>query len=109
MHSFWLFCLSVSLWGQTLTLSHFPDGSASLAGRWRFHAGDDLRWADPNFDDSDWKWVQVPGNLGAQGYPQLSGYGWYRRDLRMDAATLMATRWPTLVPSPHKNASIRVG
>src|SRR5919202_2863232 len=81
MRYLWLFGLSASLWGQTLDLSHFPDGSASLAGRWRFHAGDDLRWADPNFDDADWAWVQAPLNLGAQGYPHFSGYGWYRRGI----------------------------
>jgi hypothetical protein len=84
MRSFWLFCLSVSLWGQTLDVSHFQNGSTSLAGRWKFHPGDDPRWADPNFDDSAWKPVQVPGSLGRQGYPNFSGYGWYRRELRYD-------------------------
>jgi hypothetical protein len=85
MRYLWLFCLSASLWAQTLTLPHFPDGSASLAGQWRFHPGDDLRWADPNFDDSDWKLVKVPSSLDKQGYPNFSGYGWYRRELRLDA------------------------
>jgi sigma-B regulation protein RsbU (phosphoserine phosphatase) len=89
MRYLWLFCLSASLGGQTLTLPHFQDGSASVAGRWRFHPGDDPRWADPNFDDSGWAWVQVPRNLGAQGYPHFSGYGWYRRELRL-GATLAA-------------------
>ena len=86
MRSLWLFCLSASLWGQTLTLPHFPDGVASVAGRWRFHPGDDPRWSDPNFDDSGWAWVQVPRNLGEQGYMHFSGYGWYRRELRLNAA-----------------------
>jgi hypothetical protein len=86
MRYLWLFCLSASLWGQALVLPHFQDGSASLAGRWRFHPGDDPRWADPNFDDSGWAWVQAPLNLGVQGYPHFSGYGWYRRELRLDAA-----------------------
>ncbi|MFL6546990.1 MAG: hypothetical protein ACJ8LM_17640 [Candidatus Udaeobacter sp.] len=86
MRYLWLFCLSTSLWAQTLALSRFTDGSASLAGRWKFHAGDDARWADPNFNDSDWASIQVPRNLGAQGYAHFSGYGWYRRELRLDAA-----------------------
>lgn len=25
-----------------------------LDGTWRFHAGDDARWAEPGFDDSRW-------------------------------------------------------
>jgi len=41
-----LCCLSASLWGQTFDLSHSPNGSASLAGQWKFHAGDDLRRKD---------------------------------------------------------------
>lgn len=86
MRSFWLFCLSVSLWGQTLEVSHFQNGSTSLADRWKFHSGDDPRWADPNFDDSDWKLVQVPGSLGQQGYPRFSGYGWYRLRVQLDTA-----------------------
>jgi hypothetical protein len=86
MRYLWLFCLSASLWGQTFDLSHFRDGSAPLEGRWKFHAGDDPRWADPNFDDSSWKLVKVPLNLGKQGYAHFSGYGWYRLELRMGAA-----------------------
>jgi hypothetical protein len=26
-----------------------------LDGAWRFHTGDDPRWADPNADDSSWR------------------------------------------------------
>src|SRR3954466_12927153 len=84
MRYLWLFCLSASLWGQTLDLSHFQNGSTSLAGRWRFHPGDDPRWADPNFDDSDWKLVNVPLSLSEQGYPHFSGYGWYRLPLQCE-------------------------
>jgi len=31
---------------------------ATLDGQWRFHAGDDPRWADPNSDDSSWTLVR---------------------------------------------------
>jgi hypothetical protein len=103
MRSFWLFFLSIALWGQTLDLSHFQNGSTSLAGQWRFHPGDDLRWADPNFDDSGWAWIQAPLNLGAQGYPHFSGYGWYRRELRLDA-TLTAQDLQVLI-GPGASAS----
>ncbi len=65
-----------------------------LNGPWRFHTGDDPRWADPNFDDSSWETVDltpavgahdsdvgltgyVPG-WGTRGHAGYSGYAWYR-------------------------------
>ena len=65
-----------------------------LQGPWKFHTGDDLRWADPGFDDSGWESVDltappdahdadvgltgyVPG-WTAQGHRAYSGYAWYR-------------------------------
>ena len=30
-----------------------------LTGPWKFHIGDDARWADPNFDDGDWEVVDL--------------------------------------------------
>jgi hypothetical protein len=64
-------------------------------GPWRFHMGDDPRWADPGFDDSTWETYTIdsahaPLTLskaveGAQlrgwqahGHPGYVGYAWYR-------------------------------
>jgi hypothetical protein len=58
--------------------------TADLAGRWRFHTGDDEAWADPDFDDSAWTLVKVPGALGGQGFSGF-GYGWYRVRVRIQA------------------------
>src|SRR5678815_811972 len=36
-----------------------------LDGSWRFHTGDDPRWADANTDDNDWETIDltaVPGS-----------------------------------------------
>jgi hypothetical protein len=65
-----------------------------LNGPWRFHTGDDLRWAESNFDDSGWETVDLtppPGahdpDVGLTGYvpgwqarthPGYFGYAWYR-------------------------------
>ncbi len=84
MRYLWIACVSVSLWGRTVDLSNFQEGVTSLAGIWKFHPGDDARWADPKFDDSSWKPIQVPGGLAEQGYPSFSGYGWYRVALTAD-------------------------
>ncbi|MBV9676756.1 MAG: hypothetical protein JO185_10510, partial [Acidobacteriaceae bacterium] len=76
--------LAVSLCAQTVDVSHLGPGTVSLAGQWKFHPGDDPRWADPNFDDSGWKLVTVPLSLSKQGYSNFSGYGWYRLMLYYD-------------------------
>ncbi|MGH6878161.1 MAG: glycoside hydrolase [Rhizomicrobium sp.] len=63
-------------------------------GPWRFHTGDDLRWADSGFDDSGWESVDfeappgatdgdvgLPGYVSgwtAQGHAGYWGYAWYR-------------------------------
>ncbi|MGA1981861.1 MAG: SpoIIE family protein phosphatase [Acidobacteriaceae bacterium] len=65
------------------------ESSAKLNGPWKFHTGDDLAWAQPDFDDSGWGAMDLtvpPGTEGAgwaeRGYPGYSGYAWYR--LRVD-------------------------
>ena len=63
-----------------------------LVGPWRFHTGDDGSWAQPGFDDSAWRTMDLtpptdpsdPSQTGplpgwtARGYPNYSGYAWYR-------------------------------
>jgi hypothetical protein len=53
-----------------------------LDGPWRFQVGDDLRWADPAFDDSSWFAVLLSKPLAEQGFEPYSGYGWYRLRLQ---------------------------
>ncbi len=56
-------------------------GGIELTYAWRFHRGDDARWADPAFDDADWESVAPglsPGQLPRAGWP---GVGWFRRHL----------------------------
>lgn len=66
-----------------------------LNGSWRFHTGDDPRWADPSTDDSDWESIDLTaapgshdGDVGlpdyvggwmAHGHHGYTGYAWYRR------------------------------
>ncbi|WP_394835889.1 hypothetical protein LVJ94_03135 [Pendulispora rubella] len=72
-----------------------------LHGPWRFHTGDDPRWADPDFDDSDWENVDLtpaPGahdaDVGlsgyvpgwrARGHSGHWGYAWYRMRISVAA------------------------
>jgi hypothetical protein len=57
-------------------------GITILDGQWRFQSGDDLRWADPAFDDSSWPTVSLSSPLLEQGIDTYSGYGWYRLKLQ---------------------------
>jgi hypothetical protein len=66
----------------------------SLDGPWKFHTGDDARWADPAFDDSGWEDMDLhappdandgdvgitpyTAGWGAKGHPDYHGYAWYR-------------------------------
>lgn len=79
---------------QPITLG---ESAASLAGPWKFHAGDDPRWADPAFDDSGWEAMDLSappaandGDVGItpytsgwsdKGHPGYQGYAWYRLHL----------------------------
>jgi hypothetical protein len=55
---------------------------------WRFAPGDDPHWADPAFDDSQWKTMTAAKPFAQQGYPTPRGFFWLRLHLRMkpDAA-----------------------
>jgi hypothetical protein len=85
----------------------------ALTGPWKFHIGDDPRWADPAFDDSRWETVDlkptpqtalpgvpIPGfvtgwtSRGHQGY---AGYAWYRMKVQISGAkgglVLLGPEW----------------
>ena len=59
----------------------------SLDGQWRFHSGDDPHWSDPAFDDAAWTLLHSDQPWSEQGFPGLSGFGWYR--------------FAIAVPAPH--------
>lgn len=56
---------------------------ASLDGQWRFHPGDDTRWAQPDFDDSKWPLIETGKNWYVQGYPHMDGFAWYRATIEV--------------------------
>lgn len=53
--------------------------AVNLRGRWRFEIGDQLTWAQPNFDDSEWDILYAPALWEDQEYPGYDGFAWYRR------------------------------
>ncbi len=83
-----------------------------LNGSWRFHTGDDPRWADANTDDSGWGTIDLTaapgshdGDVGlpdyvggwmAHGHPGYAGYAWYRLAVNVPAAP---ASWDILGPT----------
>src|SRR3954447_26099267 len=87
---------------QVVTLGN---SAVALTGPWKFSPGDSPWvngspvWAQPGFDDAHWATMDlapkagsislVEGTAGfvagwtARGYPNLSGYAWYRLRLRV--------------------------
>lgn len=55
------------------------DGSINLDGEWLFQFDDELAWADPSFDVSDWETYAKPAEAPALGF------GWYRFDFVVPA------------------------
>ena len=56
-----------------------------LTGPWKFHIGDDPRWADPGFDDSAWQsYVLMPRRspLAPEEVTQSAALpGWQQQDI----------------------------
>ena len=83
-------CASL-LFAQSFDLDRDREPVVSLDGLWRFHPGDSPivsgseskrkgaeLWAQPGFDDTSWPLLRSDDSWSDQGYPNMSGYGWYR-------------------------------
>jgi two-component system, NtrC family, sensor kinase len=72
-----------------LTSEMIKEGILSLEIKdaWKYHQGDDLRWAEPNFDDSGWSNI-TPNGLKANNMPDSlwNGYGWWRITFTTDSS-----------------------
>lgn len=91
--------------------------ATTLDGAWRFHAGDEPRWASANTDDSDWETIDMTASSGshdgdvglpdyvggwmAHGHPGLDGYAWYRRAVTVPAGH---ASWDILGPTLVEDA-----
>lgn len=96
--------------GIILYLSHFTTTEEKLSadkniitlnGPWKFIVGDNMQYADSDYDDTGWKTIDLTappgahdGDVGlsgyipgwaANGYPNYSGYAWYRLKVPLDS------------------------
>ena len=117
----WIVIVTLIAWAgviAVLAIGGQPDpptlraAAPLLDGPWRFHIGDDLRWADADVDDSGWETMDLSapassndGDVGlpnyvagwmAHGHPGYEGYAWYRRTVTMPAGN---RAWDILGPT----------
>lgn len=58
-----LLCQSAAGWAQT-RIDQFSPGIVKLTDGWRYQKGDNLAWANPQFDDSGWEKLAPKRNEG---------------------------------------------
>jgi len=63
------------------------DGFIILTNNWKYQPGDNMAWADPAFDDSDWE-EGVTTGLPSKQLPESgwNGLGWFRLHLEVAPA-----------------------
>ncbi len=64
---------------------------------WLFKTGDDSSFKNVNYDDSNWKTIDVPADWENEGYPDYDGYAWYRVHLKVDKKLLSIKDYLLLV------------
>ena len=81
-----------------LTIKDIGPGVVPIDGDWQFHLGDDMRWADPAYDDSQWEHIKANDTWGAQTHPSYTGFAWYRRHLDITPSAAGAQKLAILMP-----------
>jgi sialate O-acetylesterase len=56
-----------------------------LSGDWRFSPYRESGITEKNFNDKNWKSIKVPQHWENQGYPNLDGRAWYRKEFSVPA------------------------
>jgi len=62
--------------------------SISLDDVWRYHPGDDMQWAAPGFDDSEWDTLRTRLDNETTDSSTWKGIGWFRTNIRIDSSLI---------------------
>ena len=68
-----------------------PDQPVSLSVPWKYQIGDDLTWAQPEYDDSAWTEIQIPMGIDQQG--KAPGFAWFRLEVQVGSPGQQGTEW----------------
>ncbi|RDB02406.1 ATP-binding protein [Runella aurantiaca] len=89
-----------------ITIDTLPQKGFVLDKNWKWHAGDNPAWADPEFDDSGWSDVNPTDDVG--NIPQLTqkNIGWFRTTLEL--SPMVAQKLTTLLISQSVASEIYI-
>ena len=79
-----LCCGTAAHAGVPLVVSEAVHDGFSLKRPWQFRPGDDMAWADPQYDSADWGERMVPELWPLGGFPETRQFAWYRITLQLD-------------------------
>ena len=82
----WLSVMVAGAHADTFKTRSPGSGSAAISGPWQFHTSDDMAWANPAYDDSQWEQIRGDDTWGAQTHPGHTGFAWYRRRIDITGA-----------------------
>lgn len=60
------------------------DPGIPVLTKWKYHKGDDMRWADPAFDDRSWIFVATELNFDSLPENTFENIGWFRLHIIVD-------------------------
>lgn len=66
-------------------------GQNMVSIHWKFRTGDDMNWAMPDYDDSDWESIEAGKVWELQGYPDYDGFAWYRKSIQIASSLKKAS------------------
>jgi Stage II sporulation protein E (SpoIIE) len=84
---------------STLVIEDIGRGTVPIDGEWQFHLGDDMGWASPSYDDSQWEHIKADSSWGAQTHPSYDGFAWYRRHLDIEPLRVADLKLAILMPA----------
>ncbi len=74
-----------------------------ISDRWKFMSGDNMEWADPEFEDSDWNVISTNLTVADLSFVEWDGIGWFRKKLKVSHE--LAGKPLALVIDRHLGAS----
>lgn len=67
------------------------ESNVPVLTNWKYHKGDDLRWADSAFDDHSWTFISPKLNLDSIPTGTFETIGWFRLHILVDTTLLNRT------------------
>lgn len=77
-------CFSQTSSDSVFYLNKLPSEGILLDKGWKFHAGDNPKWARLDFNDSDWKFINPTVQLHNSPEVKKAEIGWFRLKLNVN-------------------------